>query len=211
MTLRLEFHGAARTITGSCYVLDNGASRVMFDCGMFQGSKTESELNYRPFPFVAENIDALVLSPRPHRPHRPGAEARQAGFAGAIHATKRPATVRDHAAGFRLHPGNRGREAQRAQSPPRACRKSSRSTPCTTPSGRYQAFQPITAMRVVRAGRRIAGPVLERRPSPGLGVDRGGGAAAGCGKPTRLLFSGDIGPATSCSSPTPKRRPASTT
>ena len=62
MTLNLTFHGAARTVTGSCYVLDTGHHRVMVDCGMFRGSKTESALNYRAFPFVPERIDALLLT-----------------------------------------------------------------------------------------------------------------------------------------------------
>ena len=93
MTLRLEFHGAARTITGSCYVIDNGASRVMFDCGMFQGSKTESELNYRPVSLRARKHRRAGSVPRPHRPHRPRAEARQARLSPASFTPpKQPAT-----------------------------------------------------------------------------------------------------------------------
>jgi metallo-beta-lactamase family protein len=45
MTIRLRFHGAARQVTGSCYLLETGDARVLVDCGMFQGSKTEKELN----------------------------------------------------------------------------------------------------------------------------------------------------------------------
>jgi metallo-beta-lactamase family protein len=62
MTVKLKFHGASRTVTGSCYVIDNGISRVMVDCGMFQGAKTETELNYRPFPFDPKTITSLVLT-----------------------------------------------------------------------------------------------------------------------------------------------------
>jgi metallo-beta-lactamase family protein len=51
MPIRLTFHGAARTVTGSCYHPGDGEARVLIDCGMFQGSKTERELNYRAFPF----------------------------------------------------------------------------------------------------------------------------------------------------------------
>jgi metallo-beta-lactamase family protein len=62
MTLKLEFHGAARTVTGSNYLIDNGTSKVLIDCGMFQGSRTESELNYRPFPYDPKSISVLILT-----------------------------------------------------------------------------------------------------------------------------------------------------
>jgi metallo-beta-lactamase family protein len=62
MSIKLHFHGATRTVTGSCYLLETPRSRVLFDCGMFQGSKTERELNYRVFPFDPRSLDALVLT-----------------------------------------------------------------------------------------------------------------------------------------------------
>ena len=62
MTIRLTFHGAARSVTGSCYLLETDKSRVLIDCGMFQGSKTERELNYRAFPFSPNHLDAVVLT-----------------------------------------------------------------------------------------------------------------------------------------------------
>jgi metallo-beta-lactamase family protein len=37
MSVRLRFHGAARTVTGSCYLLETDRARVLIDCGMFQG------------------------------------------------------------------------------------------------------------------------------------------------------------------------------
>ncbi len=62
MAIRLKFHGAARTVTGSCYLLETDHAKVLFDCGMFQGSKTERELNYRPFPFDPASLTAMVLT-----------------------------------------------------------------------------------------------------------------------------------------------------
>ena len=62
MPIRLKFHGAARTVTGSCYLLETEDAKVLIDCGMFQGSKTERELNYRSFPFDPANLDAMLLT-----------------------------------------------------------------------------------------------------------------------------------------------------
>lgn len=59
---RLTFHGAAGGVTGSCHRLETAGGTVLLDCGMFQGSKTEKELNYRPFPFSVGDVDAVVLS-----------------------------------------------------------------------------------------------------------------------------------------------------
>ncbi len=58
----LHFHGAAGTVTGSCQRIDVGGVRILVDCGLFQGSKTEKELNYRDFPFDPREIDAVVLT-----------------------------------------------------------------------------------------------------------------------------------------------------
>lgn len=91
MAIKLTFHGAARTVTGSCYLLEVGPSRILVDCGMFQGAKTITELNYRAFPFDPKKIDALVLT-HAHIDHT-GLVPKlvKHGFARTIHAT--PGTV----------------------------------------------------------------------------------------------------------------------
>jgi metallo-beta-lactamase family protein len=58
----LTFLGAARTVTGSKYLLDAGGSRVLFDCGLFQGLKELRQRNWEPFPVPEESIDAIVLT-----------------------------------------------------------------------------------------------------------------------------------------------------
>ena len=60
--MKLHFHGACRTVTGSCFLLETAQGKVLVDCGMVQGSKTERELNYRDFPFRPHDIDALILT-----------------------------------------------------------------------------------------------------------------------------------------------------
>lgn len=40
----LTFHGAARSVAGSCFGLETDQGVVLIDCGLFQGSKTEREL-----------------------------------------------------------------------------------------------------------------------------------------------------------------------
>src|ERR1700741_1623657 len=59
---RITFHGAARTVTGSKYVLEAGDARVLIDCGLFQGLKELRELNWAPTPFDANSLDAVVLT-----------------------------------------------------------------------------------------------------------------------------------------------------
>ena len=85
--IRLSFHGAALGVTGSCFALDTGRSRILVDCGLFQGSKTEKELNYRDFPFDPRSIQAVLLT-HAHIDHS-GLLPRLAreGFSGPIHAT----------------------------------------------------------------------------------------------------------------------------
>ena len=60
--ITLTFLGAARTVTGSKYLLDTGTSKVLVDAGLFQGLKELRERNWLPFPIPASEIDAIVLT-----------------------------------------------------------------------------------------------------------------------------------------------------
>lgn len=62
MAVSLHFHGAARTVTGSCHRLVYPGGQLLVDCGLFQGTKTVRELNYGDFPFSPGEIDALLLT-----------------------------------------------------------------------------------------------------------------------------------------------------
>jgi len=86
--LKLHFHGAARTVTGSNYMIETETARILIDCGMFQGAKTETELNYRPFPYDPKAITALVLT-HAHIDHTGVVpKLTKRGFSGPVHATE---------------------------------------------------------------------------------------------------------------------------
>ena len=58
----LTFLGAARTVTGSKYLLNHGKAVVLFDCGLFQGLKELRLRNWQDLPISAASIDAVVLT-----------------------------------------------------------------------------------------------------------------------------------------------------
>jgi len=62
MDVRVKFLGAAKTVTGSRFLLDIGNFRVLFDCGLFQGLKELRLRNWDPCPVDSSSIHAVVLS-----------------------------------------------------------------------------------------------------------------------------------------------------
>jgi len=194
MSLRLSFHGAARTVTGSCFRLETNRSQVLIDCGLFQGSKTEKELNYRPFPFAPHKISAVVLS-HAHIDHS-GLLPKlvKGGFPGAIHAT--PATIdlvdvmlRDsaHIQEIEVEQLNR-RGTQRRRKPVEpiydaadadACLQQFRATPYDT----WFDISDDIRGRFWNAGHLLGSASVEIEVSDGDSE-----------RPYQLLFSADIGP-----------------
>ncbi|MEQ1637337.1 MAG: MBL fold metallo-hydrolase [Methylococcales bacterium] len=58
----LTFLGGTGQVTGSCYLLETKTSRILLDCGLFQGGKKTEEQNILDFAFDPAKIDAVVLS-----------------------------------------------------------------------------------------------------------------------------------------------------
>lgn len=86
--MNITFLGAAKTVTGSCYLIETKDSKFLVDCGMFQGSKNESILNTEPFSFNPGNLDFMLLS-HSHIDHSGRIPKLYVnGFKGDIYATK---------------------------------------------------------------------------------------------------------------------------
>lgn len=62
MAFRLQFFGAAGTVTGSKYLLTFNNKKILVDCGLFQGLKNLRLKNWDRFPVDAVGIDAIVLT-----------------------------------------------------------------------------------------------------------------------------------------------------
>lgn len=60
--MKLTFHGAARTVTGSQHLVEVNEHRLLLDCGLYQGSRREAFDRNRNLPFEAADIDAMILS-----------------------------------------------------------------------------------------------------------------------------------------------------
>ena len=61
MSVKIGFWGAAGEVTGSCYLLRTDKSRILVDCGMFQGRNSDDR-NDDEFGFSPAEIDAVVLT-----------------------------------------------------------------------------------------------------------------------------------------------------
>ena len=83
----ISFLGAADTVTGSRYLVESQRSRVLVDCGLFQGVKKLRQRNWAELGFEPASLDAVILT-HAHLDHA-GYLPRltQAGFQGPVHCT----------------------------------------------------------------------------------------------------------------------------
>lgn len=91
--MKIEFLGAARTVTGSMHLLSLDGKRILLECGLFQGRRQESFERNRNLPFEAAAIHALVLS-HAHIDHSGNIpNLVRSGFQGKIYATSATADL----------------------------------------------------------------------------------------------------------------------
>jgi metallo-beta-lactamase family protein len=181
-------------VTGSCFLLETELARVLVDCGMFQGSKSERELNYRAFPFRPSGVNALCLT-HAHIDHSgliP--KLAKAGFDGPVYATAGTADL----ASIMLPDSGYIQELEVDQL---NRRNSRRGGPTVSPIytaedaqaclsqfrrlsyGQWQEVAPGIRVRYWNAGHLLGSASIEMEVAQGGGV-----------RPIHLLFSGDVGP-----------------
>lgn len=191
--IRLKFCGAAKQVTGSCYLLTTQKSTFLVDCGLFQGPKKVRALNYEPFPFQPEDVD-FVLQTHAHIDHSgllP--KLTSTGFKGKIFATE---GTRDLLT-FMLpdsgyiqemeveHRNRRNQRRGKAEVAPIYTRKDAEA--CLSHIVALDYVDWVQVGPDVRARYWNAGHILGSA-SIEIEIDQEGE------QPLRLLFSGDIGP-----------------
>lgn len=192
MSLRLHFHGAAGGVTGSCFRLQTDKASVLVDCGLFQGPKTIKELNYQRFPFDPKTVDAVLLT-HAHVDHSgllP--KLMLAGFEGPIHATAGArdlcAVMLPDAGGIQEHEVEQlnRRFQRRGRAPVEPIYTAEDGRDCLRQFSKVRLGEWIEAAPGIRARWWEAGHILG---SASIEVEVADGPA-----PTRLMFSGDLGP-----------------
>ncbi len=189
--MKLTFLGASQMVTGSCFLLETQNSKVLVDCGMFQGSRIVTALNRRPFAFNPGELDAVLLT-HAHIDHSGLLPKLVAdGYKGDIHATKVTyelcsILLPDSAHIQEMDAENATRKKKRAGRPP--------TEPIYTIEQAYEALTHFKGhnydeevnvtkdikVKMKRAGHIIGSALVE------VYVEEDG-------RTTKLLFSGDIG------------------
>lgn len=60
--MKIKFLGAAKVVTGSCYLITTDKYKILVDCGLFQGKEELERLNYNKFEFNPSEIDYVLLT-----------------------------------------------------------------------------------------------------------------------------------------------------
>ena len=188
--LRLTFHGAAQTVTGSKYRLEADGADVLVDCGLFQGLKQLRQLNWQALPFPARSVQAVVLT-HAHIDHV-GYLPRfvRDGFAGAVYCT--PATA--ELAEIVLYDAAKNHEEDADYANQKGFAKHAPALPL------FDAQDVSRALKLLKAVKRMewfspAAPIWMRYQTTGhlLGASLIETEIRGSSQTTRIVFSGDVG------------------
>ena len=85
--MRITVCGAAGEVTGSCYLVETAAAKLLVDFGLFQGNEMAGEHNAEPLPVDAGLLDCVVLT-HAHLDHAGRVPLLpRSGFGGRVHGT----------------------------------------------------------------------------------------------------------------------------
>jgi metallo-beta-lactamase family protein len=85
--MKITFHGAAQTVTGSQHLIEINGHKLLLECGLYQGRRKESYERNLNFPFNPRDIQAVILS-HAHIDHSGNLpNLVQQGYRGPIYAT----------------------------------------------------------------------------------------------------------------------------
>jgi metallo-beta-lactamase family protein len=85
--MRINFHGAAHTVTGSQHLLEINGHRLLLDCGLYQGRRNETYSRNLNFVYDPGTVDAVILS-HAHIDHAGNLpNLVKNGYGGPIYAT----------------------------------------------------------------------------------------------------------------------------
>ncbi len=85
--MRVNFHGAAHTVTGSQHLLEINGKKLLLDCGLYQGRRAETYERNLNFRYDPRDVDAVILS-HSHIDHSGNLpNLVKQGYEGAIYAT----------------------------------------------------------------------------------------------------------------------------
>ena len=189
--MKITFHGAAQTVTGSRHLITLNGRKLLLDCGLYQGRRADTYSRNLNFPFDPAEIDAVVLS-HAHIDHCGNLpNLVRHGFGGPIHATHSTAhlsdlTMRDaghiQEADIEFLNKRRARQGLEPAKPLYTVADAERASRQLVSHAYEQPFDPLPGMaaRLVDAGHILG--------SAGIILDLQEG-----GKRVRLMFSGDIG------------------
>jgi len=93
--MKIHINGAARTVTGSQYLLEVNGSRLLLECGMFQGRRFDTYQVNQNFDFDPTRVDAMILS-HAHLDHSGNLpNLVKNGYSGPIYVTPPTARLTD--------------------------------------------------------------------------------------------------------------------
>lgn len=191
--MKVQFWGAAQTVTGSMHLVHVGDKRILLDCGMYQGKRKIAFEKNKKLPFDPKSVDAVILS-HAHIDHSGNLPSLvRGGFRGPIYATS---ATRDLASFMLLDSAKiqvndvkyvnkkRKRKNQKPFEPLYEQRHAQQTLKQFRTVEYMQRFNPVEGVdcEFHFAGHMLGAATIELdlRDNPG-------------DKPTKLVFSGDIG------------------